>query len=161
MELKKNYWLMLLLTVLAVSFTSCGSDDDDDDSGYQMGERETELMNKLQGSWQFSTGRETAMGYTFTMTNADLENIKKQYREHGIILTIYDQVLTFAGRKVNDTPYTLHGTELILEGMDEAEAEGFSFKINISEITEDKLVLHEALKYGEYDIVADMTYKRK
>ncbi len=159
MKKKTNFVLALLIAVLATGFTSCGSDDDNGSSP-EMSGAETELMGKLQGTWEFTSGKETAMGYSFTITPSTLTEFKNQMRSQGVNIEFWDQTLIFNGTKVNDVPYTLRGTQLILEGMEEA-VEGFSFTVNVGEITETTLVLHEVIAMAGNEIVADMKYKRK
>ena len=160
MKKKTNFVLALLIAVLATGFTSCGSDDDRGGSGHEMSGAEAELMGKLQGTWEFTSGKETAMGYSFNITPATLTDFKNQMRSQGVNIEFWDQTLIFNGTKVNDVPYTLRGTQLILEGMEEG-VEGFSFTVNVGEITETSLVLHEVIAMAGNEIVADMKYKRK
>ena len=77
---KKNYLLslmaMIMVAMLSVGFASCGSDDDDDEITGG-----SELVDKLQGTWQFQKGTETVMGMTITMDRSSLSEMKKSMEQ--------------------------------------------------------------------------------
>ena len=113
---KKNYlWSLLtivMLAVLSVGFVSCGDDDDDEITGG------SELVDKLQGTWQFQKGTETVMGMTITMDRSSLSEMKKSMEQMmGTRVEFWDETLSFSGSKVNGVNYKLDGNKLILENI--------------------------------------------
>ena len=153
---KKNYlWSLLtimMLAVLSVGFVSCGDDDDDEITGG------SELVDKLQGTWQFQKGTETVMGMTITMDRSSLSEMKKSMEQMmGTRVEFWDETLSFSGSKVNGVNYKLDGNKLILDGMDAMEG----ISISVKSVTSSTLVLREEISMEGIDLTADMEYSKK
>lgn len=153
---KKNYlWSLLtimMLAVLSVGFMSCGDDDDDEITGG------SELVDKLQGTWQFQKGTETVMGMTITMDRSSLSEMKKSMEQMmGTRVEFWDETLSFSGSKVNGVNYKLDGNKLILDGMDAMEG----ISISVKSVTSSTLVLREEISMEGIDLTADMEYSKK
>lgn len=154
---KKNCLLsllaMIMVAMLSVSFASCGSDDDDDEITGG-----SELVDKLQGTWQFQKGTETVMGMTITMDRSSLGEMKKSMEQMmGSRVEFWDETLSFSGSKVNGVNYTLKGNVLILDGMDAMDG----ISISVKSITSSTLVLREAISMEGIELTADMEYSKK
>lgn len=153
---KKNYLHLLtiiMVAMLCVVFMSCSKDDDDDSnvSG-------SELVDKLQGIWEFSKGTETVMGMTITMDRSSLKEMKKSMEQMmGSKVEFWDETLSFSGNKVNGVNYTLKGNELILDGMDAMDG----ISISVKSVTSSTLVLRETISMEGIDMTADMEYSKK
>lgn len=155
--MKKNYLLsllaMIMVAMLSVGFASCGSDDDDDEITGG-----SELVDKLQGTWQFQKGTETVMGMTITMNRSSLSEMKKSMEQMmGSRVEFWDETLSFSGSKVNGVNYTLKGNELILDGMDAMDG----ISISVKSVTSSTLVLREAINMEGIELTADMEYSKK
>lgn len=153
---KKNYlWSLLtimMFAVLSVGFVSCGDDDDDEITGG------SELVDKLQGTWQFQKGTETVMGMTITMDRSSLSEMKKSMEQMmGTRVEFWDETLSFSGSKVNGVNYKLDGNKLILDGMDAMEG----ISISVKSVTSSTLVLREEISMEGIDLTADMEYSKK
>lgn len=153
---KRNYLLsllaMIMVAMLSVGFASCGSDDDDEIPGG------SELVDKLQGTWQFQKGTETVMGMTITMDRSSLSEMKKSMEQMmGSRVEFWDETLSFSGSKVNGVSYTLKGKELILDGMDAMDG----ISISVKSVTSSTLVLREAISMEGIKLTADMEYRKK
>lgn len=154
---KKNYLLslmaMIMVAMLSVGFASCGSDDDDDEITGG-----SELVDKLQGTWQFQKGTETVMGMTITMDRSSLSEMKKSMEQMmGSRVEFWDETLSFSGSKVNGVNYTLKGNELILDGMDAMDG----ISISVKSVTSSTLVLRESISMEGIELTADMEYSKK
>jgi len=156
--MKKKDFLWSLLTIimvamLSVGFASCSSDDNEDEiTGGN------ELIDKLQGTWQFQKGTETVMGMTITMDRSSLREMKKSMEQMmGSRVELWDETLSFSGTKVNSVNYALKGNELLLEGMDAMDG----ISISIKSVTTSTLVLREAISMDGIELTADMEYSRK
>lgn len=155
--MKKNYLLsllaMIMVAMLSVGFASCGSDDDDDEITGG-----SELVDKLQGTWQFQKGTETVMGMTITMNRSSLSEMKKSMEQMmGSRVEFWDETLSFSGSKVNGVNYTLKGNELILDGMDAMDG----ISISVKSVTSSTLVLRESISMEGIELTADMEYRKK
>ena len=155
---KKDYlWSLLtfvMLVMLSVGFTSCGGDDDDEIGGASG----NELVDKLQGTWQFQKGTETVMGMTITMDRSSLSQIKNSMEQMmGSRVEFWDETLSFSGSKVNGVNYKLDGTKLILDGMDAMDG----ISISVKSVTSSTLVLRETISMEGIDLTADMEYSKK
>lgn len=143
----------MALALLSVSLISCSSDDDDDDSG----STNTELIQKLQGSWAFQRGTETIMGMTITMDRSSLDEMRRSMEQAmGEKVEFWDETLTFNGNKVNGTSFTLNGNQIILEGMDIMDG----ISISVKSVNSSKLVLRESISLEGLSIDADMEYRK-
>lgn len=154
---KKNYLLsllaMIMVAMLSAGFASCGSDDDDDEITGG-----SELVDKLQGTWQFQKGTETLMGMTITMDRSSLSEMKQSMEQMmGSKVEFWDETLSFSGSKVNGVNYTLKGNELILDGMDTMDG----ISISVKSVTSSTLVLREAISMEGIELTADMEYSKK
>ena len=154
---KKNCLLslltMIMVAMLSVGFASCGSDDDDDEITGG-----SELIDKLQGTWQFQKGTETVMGMTITMDRSSLSEMKKSMEQMmGSRVEFWDETLSFSGSKVNGVNYTLKGNELLLDGMDAMDG----ISISVKSVTSSTLVLREAISMEGIELTADMEYSKK
>ena len=142
----------MMLAVLSVGFVSCGDDDDDEITGG------SELVDKLQGTWQFQKGTETVMGMTITMDRSSLSEMKKSMEQMmGTRVEFWDETLSFSGSKVNGVNYKLDGNKLILDGMDAMEG----ISISVKSVTSSTLVLREEISMEGIDLTADMEYSKK
>ena len=143
---------MIMVAMLSVGFASCGSDDDDEIIGG------SELIDKLQGTWQFQKGTETVMGMTITMNRSSLSEMKKSMEQMiGSRVEFWDETLSFSGSKVNGVNYTLKGNELILDGMDAMDG----ISISVKSVTSSTLVLRESISMEGIELTADMEYSKK
>jgi len=139
--------------MLSVGFVSCGSDDDDDE--FTGG---SELVDKLQGTWQFQKGAETVMGMTITMDRSSLSEMKKSMEQMmGTSVEFWDETLFFNGSTVNGVKYELKGNKLILGDMDVMDG----ISISVKSVTSSKLVLREEISFEGIDMTADMEYSKK
>lgn len=144
----------MMVAMLSVGFASCSSDDDDDENNSSS----TELVNQLQGTWQFQKGSENVMGMTITMDRSSLSQIKAQMEKSvGKKVEFWDETLTFSGSKVNGVSYKLDGRKIILEGLDEASG----ITVSIKSITSSTLVLREDFSMEGIELTADMEYSKK
>ena len=155
--MKKRNCLQLLaimmVALLSVGFVSCGNDDDEDD--FTGG---SQLVDKLQGVWQFQKGTEKVMGMTITMDRSSLREMKKSMEQiMGSKVEFWDETLTFNGSKVNGVNYTLDGSNLILDGMDAMDG----ISISVKSVTSSTLVLLETITMEGIDMTADMEYSKK
>ena len=154
---KKDYlWSLLTLVMVAMlslGLSSCGGDDEEDDvtSG-------SELVDKLQGTWDFRKGTETVMGMTITMDRSSLKEMKKSMEQMmGSRVEFWDETLSFSGSKVNGVNYKLDGNKLILDGMDVMDG----ISIYVKSVTPSTLVLREIISMEGIDMTADMEYSKK
>lgn len=157
MKKKDFLWSLLtfvMLAMLSVGVTSCGDDNDDDDeimSG-------SELVDKLQGTWQFQKGTETVMGMTITMDRSSLSEIKKSMEQMmGSKVEFWDETLSFSGSRVNGVSYKLDDNKIILDGMDAMDG----ISIAVKSVTSSTLVLRETISMEGIDLIVDMEYNKK
>lgn len=154
--MKKSYLHLLaiiMVAMLSIGFVSCSSDDDDDESAGG-----SELVDKLQGTWQFQKGTETVMGMTITMDRSSLSQMKQSMEQMmGTRVEFWDETLSFSGSKVNGVNYKLDGNKLILDGMDAMEG----ISISVKSVTSSTLVLREEISMEGIDLTADMEYSKK
>ena len=153
--IKKNYLhlvIIMMVAMLSVSFASCSSDDGDSTPNGQ------ELVDKLQGTWQFTKGTEKVMGTTITMDRSTLSEMKRLMEQMmGTRVEFWDETLSFYGNQVNGVNYTLKGNQLILDGMDAMAG----ISISVKSISSSTLVLHEVISMEGIDLTADMEYSKK
>ena len=153
--IKKNYLhlvIIMMVAMLSVSFASCSSDDGDSTPNGQ------ELVDKLQGTWQFTKGTEKVMGTTITMDRSTLSEMKRLMEQMmGTRVEFWDETLSFYGNQVNGVNYTLKGNQLILDGMDAMDG----ISISVKSISSSTLVLHEVISMEGIDLTADMEYSKK
>lgn len=148
MRKRSFLWMVVLMMgVLNFSLSSCGDDGEDmGDSG--------ELVQKLQGTWDFHSGKETIMGMTITMDKSSLEQIKQMMDSN---VEIWDETLVFSGNKVNGETFALNGNQLVLDGMELMD----DFTITIKSVNKSKLILHEVISVDGMELVADMEYYKR
>ena len=153
--IKKNYLhlvIIMMVAMLSVGFASCSSDDGDSTPNGQ------ELVDKLQGTWQFTKGTEKVMGTTITMDRSTLSEMKRLMEQMmGTRVEFWDETLSFYGNQVNGVNYTLKGNQLILDGMDAMAG----ISISVKSISSSTLVLHEVISMEGIDLTADMEYSKK
>ncbi len=153
--IKKNYLhlvIVMMVAMLSVSFVSCSSDDDDNTTDEQ------ELVDKLQGTWQFTKGTEKIMGTTITMDRSTLSEMKRSMEQMmGTRVEFWDETLSFYGNQVNGVNYALKGNKLILDGMDAMAG----ISISVKSISSSTLVLYEVINMEGIDLTADMEYSKK
>lgn len=149
-----NFMAMFFVAVLTLGFTSCGDDDDDDSngSGGQWGNVPAEVLQNLQGTWDFYSGTSTTMGYTANLSRADVEEIGRQMN-----FSFWDLTMTFTSSTVNGVRYSVQGDKLIIEGADVVEG----FDIRIKSLTESTLVLRESFSLNGTTFSCDLTYKKR
>ena len=154
---KKSYLHLLaimMVAMMSIGFASCSSDDDDENGGASS----SELINKLQGTWDFQRGTETVMGMTITMDRSSLSEMKKSMEQMmGTRVEFWDETLSFSGSRVNGVNYTLDGKKLILDGMDAMDG----ISISVKSVTSSKLVLREEISMEGIDMTADMEYSKR
>ena len=152
--MKKNLfsWMtIMMVAIVSVGFVSCSKDDDDNLSN-------SELVNQLQGTWQFQKGTENVMGMTITMDRSSLSQMKAQMEQAiGEKIEFWDETLTFNGSKVNGVSYKLDGRKIILDGIDESDG----ITISVKSINSSTLVLREDFSMEGIELTADMEYSRK
>lgn len=168
--MKKTYltWKTLfMVAILSVCFVSCSKDDDDNGD---FGGDTSELVDQLQGTWQFVQGKETVKYYNMgidpiniNMTRQDLENMKQTLEQSsGQRIEIWDATLRFNGNTVNGVEYKLDGKKIKFEG--EEVPEGMDMSVSVKSISSSKMVLHEVFKIDmeglKMDITADMEYNK-
>jgi len=155
---KKGYLHLLaimMVAILSIGFVSCGSDDDDDDGSVASG---NELVDKLQGTWQFQKGTENVMGMTITMDRSSLSQMKQSMEQMmGSRVEFWDETLSFSGSRVNGVSYKLDGKKLIFDGMDAMDG----ISISVKSVTSSILVLREEISMEGVDLTADMEYSKK
>ena len=158
MKKKDFLWSLLAIVMaatLSVGFVSCSSDDDEDGGNGASG---SELVDKLQGTWQFQKGTETVMGMTITMDRSSLSQMKSSMEQMmGSKVEFWDETLSFSGSKVNGVSYKLDGDKLILDGMDAMDG----ISISVKSVNSSTLVLREEISMEGIDLTADMEYSRK
>lgn len=89
-ELFKHFMLVMLIAFMGVGMTSCGDDDD----------TPKEVQKELEGSWVFDHGTTSTMGYTISISRAELQKYAQQMG-----VRIWDETLDFKGGKVNGAQY--------------------------------------------------------
>lgn len=147
-----SWMTIMVVAIVSVGFVSCSKDDDDDFTS------NSELVNHLQGTWQFQKGTENMMGMTITMDRSSLSQMKAQMEQAiGEKIEFWDETLTFNGSKVNGVSYKLDGRKIILDGIDESDG----FTVSIKSITSSTLVLREDFSMEGIELTADMEYSRK
>lgn len=145
---------IFMVAMLSVGFASCGNDDDDDNGTSSS----SELVNKLQGTWEFQKGTEILMGMTITIDRSSLSQIKAQMEKNmGERVEFWDETLTFNGFKVNGVNYTLDGRKIVLEGIEESDG----ITVTIKSINSSTLVLREEFNMEGMELTADMEYSKK
>ncbi len=143
---------IMVVAIVSVSFVSCGNDDDEDYSS------NSELVNKLQGTWEFSKGTEVVMGMTISMDRSSLSQIKATMEQAlGERVEFWDEILVFNGSKLNGVSYKLNGNKIILDGIDETDG----IKVYVKSITSSTLVLREDISMEDLELTANMEYSRK
>ncbi len=95
--------LFIIACCVSLGLTSCSKDDDDGPAE----PKDDDLVEQLQGTWNFHLMKMNVMGQTIEM---DLDDIKDN---SGYDL-FYDDVLTFRGEKVNGSYYEVDGNEIML-----------------------------------------------
>lgn len=147
-----NWFVILIAGMMSIGFVSCNKDDSEDITN------SSELVEKLQGTWQFQKGTETVMGMTITMDRSSLSQMKKSMEQAmGSRVEFWDETLSFSGSKVNGVNYKLDGKKLILDGMDAMDG----ISITVKSVTSSTLVLREDISMEVIDITADMEYSKK
>ena len=142
---------IMLVAMLSIGFVSCGDDEDDE---ITVG---NELVEKMQGSWQFQKGTETVMGMTITMDRSTLSQMKSSMEQMmGSKVEFWDETLSFSGSKVNGVSYKLEGNKLILDGMDDMKG----ISISVKSVTSSTLVLREEISMEGIDLSADIEYMK-
>lgn len=147
-----NLMTIMMVTIVSVIFVSCGNDDDEDYSS------NSELVNKLQGTWEFSKGTEVVMGMTISMDRSSLSQIKATMEQAlGERVEFWDETLVFNGSRVNGVSYKLDGRKLMLDGIDETDG----ITVSVKSVTSSTLVLREDFSMEGLEFTADMEYNRK
>lgn len=143
---------IVVVAILSVGFVSCSKDDDDD---YSSG---TELVNKLQGTWEFTKGVENTMGMTITLDRSSLSQMKAQMEQMmGERVEFWDETLVFNGSKLNGISYKLDGRKIILDGIDDSDG----ITVSVKSVTSSTLVLREDFNIEGFELTAEMEYSRK
>lgn len=148
------YWMtIMVVAILSIGITSCSKDDDDDGSSPS-----TELVNQLQGTWQFSKGTENMMGMTITLDRSSLSQLKSQMEQiMGERVEFWDETLTFSSSKLNGVNYKLDGRKIILDGIDDSDG----ITVSVKSVTSSTLVLREEFNMEGLELTADMEYSKK
>lgn len=100
-KFQKLATLLLVCVCCAGIFSSCEKDDDDDSV------QGSNLVEALQGTWNFQKMKVSVMGQTIEMNADDL----KDETGYG---AFYDETLTFSGNKVNGAEYEINGNKILL-----------------------------------------------
>lgn len=105
--------LVIVCLTLGMTLGSCSKDNDPspDDGQKPSGKN---LVEQLQGTWQFELMKIEVMGQTIEMDIDDLRN-NSQYDD------FYDDVLTFDGDTVNGSPYTVKGNKIMFPWYEELD----------------------------------------
>lgn len=152
-KLLLNWITIMVVAILSIGITSCSKDEDDDGNSSS-----TELVNKLQGTWQFSKGTENMMGMTITLDRSSLSQLKSQMEQiMGERVEFWDEALTFSGSKLNGINYKLDGRKIILDGIDESDG----ITVSVKSVTSSTLVLREEFNMEGLELTADMEYSKK
>ncbi|MBO7067301.1 MAG: hypothetical protein J6W52_01270 [Bacteroidaceae bacterium] len=169
--MKKTYltWkTIFMVAILSVCFVACSKDDDNDNPGGVSGDP-TEIVQQLQGTWNFVKGTETVVNHDFgleqtiELTPQLLAEWKQSMEQSsGQRIEFWDATLNFNGNTVNGVEYTLEGAKLKFAG--EESTEGMDMSVYIKSISSSKLVLHEVFEFDieglNMDITADMEYSK-
>ena len=144
--MKKYFWafaLVLMLLPGTMVLTSCGDDDDNVDS--------SELMERLQGTWDLYSGSMKVMGQTITIDRNTFLSMKPDGVEY------WDLTLSFNGNRVNGETYTLKGDQLIIGDMELYE----NFVIRIKTVNDEKLILDETISAEGNSITVSLEYHKR
>lgn len=151
----KNYWHLLtimMVAMLSFGFVSCG---DSDDEGGGAG---SELLNDLQGTWEFYKGTEKIMGMTITVTREQMDEMKSMLEQSsGMRISIWDETLDFNGSYVNGEKFSLKGKNIIFDGMELFDG----FTITVKKVNSSVLVLQEKFDMEGMSFTADMEYHKQ
>jgi len=165
-----NWMTIVAVTIVSLGFVSCGDDDDgpvvSPGSGYTASGNtpsNSELVNMLQGTWEFNKGTETVSGLaglpgmTVNIDRSMLGSLKAQMEQSlGSRVEFWDVTLRFNGSKLNNVNYSVVGQKIILEGVDESDG----VSVSVKSISTTTLVLHEVINMEGLNITADMEYKK-
>lgn len=150
--MKKNYfrWMALLVVVFfSLGLTACSGNDDDDEIGG--GGDSSEIVSRLQGTWDFDHGSFNMMSMNITMDRNTMMMYKPANTE------IWDLTLKFSGNRVNGTPYTIQNNHLLVEGMSIYD----DISIVIKSLTNNVLVLAETVNMEDMSVTVDLEYHKK
>lgn len=135
----------MMIALLSVGFVSCSSDDDDDTGS------NSELMEKLQGTWVVDKAIMNIMGQTMEVGREELLSYMPSNTY------AWDETLSFSGNKVNGVSYTLKGKQLLMEGMSIYD----DIAIYIQSVSSNKLLLREVVKVEGYEFTIEIQYRKK
>lgn len=144
-KINLRVFAMLFVAALTLSLSSCGDDDED------WGSVPSEILQNLQGSWDFQSGTATIMGETHTMSRSEIEQMASQMK-----VSIWDLRLTFTSSTVNGSRYYVKGEKIVIEGQELVEG----FDISIQSLTSTTLVLRESFSYSGFTFSCDLTYRK-
>lgn len=136
----KFFGMLLACLTLALGFTSCGGDDEDEPKG-------DDLMENLQGSWEFSTMKVKVLGQTVEM---DIDDI----RDGSGYDQFYDEHLNFNGNKVNGSTYRVDGNKIMLPWYEDV-----SWWATVS-FSGSKMTMYYDVNYEGLDVELWTTYVR-
>lgn len=142
---------IMMVAMLGLGFVSCGDNNDEE------GSSTSELLEKLQGTWEFSKGTETIMGMTITMDSSTLSEMKNSLEQMmGTKVEFWDETLTFSGTKVNGVSYKLKEGKIIFDGIDAMDG----LSISVKTVTSSTLVLREEINMEGMKMTAEMEYSK-
>lgn len=159
---------IMMVSLVGVSFVSCGDDDDIEGVFGPDGFKKEVLV----GTWDFQSGEEEVMGQHVMMTRESLAEMKSQMSSMaGTRVEFWDETLIFGESLVNGVQYSVSGTTLKLKDMPSG------CEVKFKELTSTKLVLKETIDFKKMarslgledalkgidvgEIEAEMVYKKR
>lgn len=159
---------IMMVSLVGVSFVSCGDDDDVEGVFGPDGFKKEMLV----GTWDFQSGEEEVMGQHVMMTRESLAEMKSQMSSMaGTRVEFWDETLIFGESLVNGVQYSVSGTTLKLKDMPSG------CEVKFKELTSTKLVLKETIDFKKMarslgmedlfkgmdigEIEAEMVYKKR
>lgn len=137
-----------LMSIVAVScLTSCSDNDGD-------GPKDID-PERLEGTWDFESGKMKIAGQTVTIDKDDLGDLASEMGVGGF----YDQTLRFSGMRCNGQSYTLDGNKFDWDAWSASDAE--MMDVTIKTLTDTKLVFYIVYNIPGVKATCDMTYSRR
>lgn len=148
-KMYQNWLTFVMVAFLSLGFVAC-SDSSSSDDGIS-GSPE-EVLSSLEGSWRMEKITANIGGQSMEIPGDQLRQMAS-----GMNYRLWDDVLSFSGNYMNNVPFKLNGSEILLES--EPNVYGIKgIKINIKTLTDRTLVLREDLTGFMKDAGVDMSY---